>query len=55
VRKWILGAFHKIDPSVEGPISIEESVTSQLKVIQNLSEADSGKFLTHHGNQEDWF
>jgi hypothetical protein len=50
----MLNAFHKLDESVEGPISVDESITSQLKVIQNLTEADSGKFLSHRGNNE-WF
>ncbi|EXJ56769.1 hypothetical protein A1O7_07113 [Cladophialophora yegresii CBS 114405] len=55
IRKFMLNAFHKIDPTVEGPISVDESVTDQLQVIQNLTEADSGKFLTHHGNHDEWF
>ncbi|KIW62328.1 hypothetical protein PV04_10509 [Phialophora macrospora] len=54
IRKMILSAFHKVDPSVTGPISVEQSVTDQLQVIQNLTEADSGKFVSHHGNN-DWF
>lgn len=51
----MLAAFHKIDNSVEGPISVEESVTLQLKVIQGLTEANSGKSLTHRGNSDGWF
>ena len=50
----MLNAFHKLDQSVNGPISVDESVTDQLQVIQSLTEANSGKFLTHHGNN-DWF
>ncbi|CAI6312312.1 unnamed protein product [Periconia digitata] len=55
VRKWIIGAFHKVDPNVEGPRPVEESVADQLRVIGNLSAAESGKFLTHHGNHDQWF
>jgi hypothetical protein len=55
VRKWVLSAFHKIDPNVNGPSPIDEAVTAMLQVIQNLTEADSGKFLTHHGNDNEWF
>jgi hypothetical protein len=54
VRKFFLDAFHKIDPTVEGPIPVAESVSEQLRVIQNLTVEDSGKFLTHHGNDV-WF
>jgi hypothetical protein len=55
IRKFMLSAFHKIDPSVNGPIPVDESVTAMLQVIQNLTEANSGKFLTHHGNDDEWF
>ncbi|KAF4994676.1 hypothetical protein FDECE_13049 [Fusarium decemcellulare] len=54
IRKFMLNAFHKLDPTVDGPISVDQSVTDQLQVIQGLTEANSGKFLTHHGNS-DWF
>lgn len=55
IRKFMLSAFHKIDPSVNGPIPVDESVTAMLQVIENLTEANSGKFLTHHGNDDEWF
>lgn len=45
----MLGLFHKIDTKVEGPAPVDEAVGNMLQVIQNLTEADSGKFLTHHG------
>ncbi|RMZ75560.1 hypothetical protein DV737_g5233, partial [Chaetothyriales sp. CBS 132003] len=54
IRKFMLDAFRKLDPSVNGPIPVDESITDQLQVIQSLKEADSGKFVTHHGNN-DWF
>lgn len=55
IRKVVLGMFHKIDPNVEGPAPIEEAVDNMLNVIRNLTEADSGKFLTHHGDEQTWF
>ncbi|KAJ3544368.1 hypothetical protein NM208_g3088 [Fusarium decemcellulare] len=54
IRKFMLNAFHKLDQTVTGPISVHQSVTDQLQVIQGLTEVNSGKFLTHHGNN-DWF
>lgn len=55
VRKFMLSAFHKLDKTVEGPIPVAESVASQLQVIKDLTQADSGKFLTRLGNSHDWF
>lgn len=51
----MLDAFHKLDQSVTGPIPVDESVTDMLQVIQNLTEANSGEFVTHHGNHDEWF
>ena len=51
----MLDMFHKVDPKVEGPAPIEEAVANMLRVIRNLTETDSGKFLTHHGDEEQWF
>lgn len=51
----MLSMFHKIDPNVQGPDSVEDAVNNMLKVIRNLKQADSGKFLTHHGDEETWF
>lgn len=51
----MLNAFRKLDQSVNGPISVDESVTDMLQVIQSLTEANSGKFVTHHGNNDEWF
>jgi len=55
IRKFMLNAFHKLDQSVTGPISVDESVTDMLQVIQSLTEANSGKYLSHHGNNDEWF
>lgn len=43
--------FRAYEPNFKGPISPEESVKMQLKVIYGLTLADSGKFLSHHGNK----
>lgn len=51
----MLDMFHKADPNVEGPISINDSVALQMKAIQSLTDANSGKFLTHHGDDDTWF
>ncbi|KAL5387073.1 hypothetical protein DPSP01_003684 [Paraphaeosphaeria sporulosa] len=55
IRKFMLNMFHKVDPKVEGPAPIEEAVSNMLRVIGKLNEADSGKFLTHYGDEEQWF
>ncbi|KIV94491.1 hypothetical protein, variant [Exophiala mesophila] len=55
VRKFMLNAFHKLDKDVEGPISVDESIALQLKVIQDLNQENSGKTLTHRGNSDGWF
>lgn len=55
IHKAVLNMFHKVDATVEGPAPIEEAVTNMLRVIRNLIQADSGKFLTHHGDEEMWF
>ncbi|KAF2647586.1 NAD(P)-binding protein [Lophiostoma macrostomum CBS 122681] len=55
VRKFVLGMFHKVDPNVTGPLPVDESVTAQLQVIQSLSEATSGKFLSLRGTTDDYF
>jgi hypothetical protein len=47
--------FHRLDPKVEGPIPVDESVTAMLQVVRGLTATDSGKFLTHHGNNDEWF
>jgi hypothetical protein len=59
----VLNVFHRLDPNVNGPAPKDEAVANMLQVIQNLTEADSGKFLTHHGknifgdsgSNVDWF
>lgn len=54
ILNFMLGAFQKIDPNVKGMISVKESVEAQVEVIKNLTPAQSGMFLSHHGNRE-WF
>ena len=52
VFNFVLEAFRKLDPSVNGMISVKESVEAQLEVIKNLQPAQSGMFLSHHGNKK---
>ena len=49
---WVLQAFRKLDPKVNGMSSVEDSVEAQLKIIKGLQPAQSGMFLSHHGNKE---
>ena len=49
----MLSAFQKYKPTVTGMISTEESVRDQLSVIDSLDASQSGKFVSHHGN-DDW-
>ncbi|KAH8723492.1 hypothetical protein GQ44DRAFT_656770 [Phaeosphaeriaceae sp. PMI808] len=55
ILKGTLDMLHKVGLKVEGPAPIEEAVANMLRVIPNLAEADSGKLLTHHGNEEQWY
>jgi NAD(P)-dependent dehydrogenase (short-subunit alcohol dehydrogenase family) len=55
VREYMLNAFRKLGQTVNGPVPVDESVTDMLQVIQSLTEANSGKFVTHHGNNDEWF
>ncbi|KAF2785850.1 NAD(P)-binding protein [Melanomma pulvis-pyrius CBS 109.77] len=54
VRKYMLNAFHKIDPTVTGPTPVAEAVASQLKTIRGLTAENSGKSVGRFGNN-DWF
>ncbi|TFA99043.1 hypothetical protein CCMA1212_009089 [Trichoderma ghanense] len=53
--QWMLSSFQKMDPRVKGMISMEESVSAQLSVIDSLGEKLSGAFVSHRGNDRDWF
>ena len=55
VRKYVLSLFHKVDPNVEGPTPVKEAVSTMLRTIDNLTEENSGKFLTQHGDEDTWF
>ncbi|ETS03270.1 putative short-chain dehydrogenases/reductase [Trichoderma reesei RUT C-30] len=55
VFQWMLSSFQKLDPTVKGMISTEESVSAQLSVIDSLDEKLSGAFVSHRGNDRDWF
>jgi hypothetical protein len=44
-------AFRSYEPEFKGPITPEQSVKAQLKVIKNVSIKDTGAFLSHLGNK----
>ncbi|CAI6341807.1 unnamed protein product [Periconia digitata] len=44
--------FAKVYPEFKGPITVEESVPMQLKVIDGLTQEKSGQFLSHLGTQQ---
>jgi len=50
--KEMLASFRRVKPDFAGPLTPEESVRLQLKVIENLAEKDNGAFLSHNGNKE---
>ncbi|KAL6857370.1 NAD(P)-binding protein [Trichoderma novae-zelandiae] len=53
--QWMLSSFQKMDPTVKGMISTEESVKAQLSVIDSLDEKLSGAFVSQKGNNREWF
>jgi hypothetical protein len=44
-------SFKKLAPHWKGPLTPIESVELQAKVIDNMTIADSGKFLSHWGDK----
>lgn len=46
--------FRKVDPEVDGPAPVEDSVSAMLERIETLTEANSGTFVTHRGDEQ-WF
>lgn len=44
--------FRKLYPDFTGPITPEESVRMQLKVINQTTVNDTGAFISHKGNKE---
>lgn len=44
--------FQKSNPSFEGPLSPEDSVSMMLETVGKLTVKDTGKFLSHHGDKE---
>ena len=54
VHDALVTAFQKVQPGVTGPITPEESVRLQLKVIDDLTISKSGMVLSQNGNDV-WF
>ncbi len=48
----MFGVFKRYYPSFEGPATPLASVEDQKNVIDGLTIANTGKFLSHHGNKE---
>lgn len=52
----MLKEFQRVDPTLKGPITPEESVRKQLAVIDKLDEKMSGHLFTQNGrDRRDWF
>ncbi|KAJ6452539.1 hypothetical protein C8R47DRAFT_998059 [Mycena vitilis] len=47
-------ALFKLAPDFKGPISPEESVKMQLEVFDRWTVAETGAFVSHFGNREQW-
>ncbi|OJK03000.1 hypothetical protein ASPACDRAFT_1886024 [Aspergillus aculeatus ATCC 16872] len=52
---FLLKQFQAAKPDLEGKILPEESVRKVLQVVEHLDIEDSGLFLSHNGDQENWF
>lgn len=50
----MLGQFQKLEPTLQGQITPEESVRKQLVVIDRLDADLSGSFVSHTGS-DSWF
>jgi hypothetical protein len=48
----ILGLFRKYKPDLQSMTQPEEAVSRMLKVINNLTVEQSGKFVSQLGNQQ---
>jgi len=52
---WMLGQFRKMAPELPGQLTAKDSVKMQLDTIEKLTIEDSGKFISHHGPNTQWF
>lgn len=51
----IIEQFQAAYPDWDGKVlSPEESVAAMLETVSKLTAKDSGAFISHHGNKEDW-
>ena len=51
VYNRLLESIKTIAPDFDGPLTPEESVKLQLEVIDQVTVADSGAFLSQYGNK----
>jgi hypothetical protein len=47
----MIQVFRGYEPKFAGPITTEQSVKAQLKVIDSMSLNNTGEFLSHLGNK----
>lgn len=52
IKDFFLSKLHKVNPNVEGPIEVEESIDLMLKQISNLDAKTSGAFMSEYGNDK---
>ncbi|KAJ6452534.1 hypothetical protein C8R47DRAFT_264843 [Mycena vitilis] len=53
--KWLAEAIAKVaPPDFKGPISPEQSVKMQLEVFNRWTVAETGAFVSHFGNRNQW-
>ena len=50
----MLSEFQRVEPTLQGKITTEESVSEQRKLLENLDDSILGKMVSHHGNNH-WF
>ena len=50
----MIGRFMAYAPEFKGPMTPEEAVKIQLSIYDNLTKADSGRFISHKGSTTDW-
>lgn len=48
----MLATLKKKHPDFEGPMSTEQSVKMMLDVVDKATIADTGAFVSQHGNKE---
>lgn len=50
----MLKEFQRVDPTLQGKITVEESVSKQRKVLEKFDDSIVGRMVSQNGNN-DWF